>query len=190
MNFDSAPNPLALPDDIYLGEVGGVATNSRGDIFVYTRTGHPTVSMATARPVRARRIAAVSVRSQREIHARNRPGTLRVSVRRAGSRRSPGQRLGRRRDVGHGHEIRSAGRASRFSSGARRKRFRIRRARAGRAGAAKAEAAAVVVLPGQERSRTSSTVRPTSRGTRKATSSSPTAAATRASPSSRRTACS
>jgi 6-bladed beta-propeller protein len=50
MNFDSAPNPLTLPDDIYLGEVGGVATNSRGDIFVYTRTGHPTVSMATARP--------------------------------------------------------------------------------------------------------------------------------------------
>src|SRR6187401_3772092 len=50
INFDSAPNPLALPDDIYLGEVGGVATNSRGDIFVYTRTGHPTMSMATARP--------------------------------------------------------------------------------------------------------------------------------------------
>src|SRR5881296_3217362 len=50
INFDSAPNVLTLPDDIYLGEVGGVATNSRGDIFVYTRTGHPTMSMATARP--------------------------------------------------------------------------------------------------------------------------------------------
>ncbi len=50
LNFDSAPNPLVLPDDIYLGEVGGVATNSRGDIFVYTRTGHPTLSMGTARP--------------------------------------------------------------------------------------------------------------------------------------------
>jgi len=50
LNFDSASNPLALPADIYLGEVGGVATNSRGDIFVYTRTGHPTLSMATARP--------------------------------------------------------------------------------------------------------------------------------------------
>jgi DNA-binding beta-propeller fold protein YncE len=50
MNFDSAPNPLTLPDDIYLGEVGGVATNSRGDLFVYTRTGHPTMSMGTARP--------------------------------------------------------------------------------------------------------------------------------------------
>src|SRR5438445_450291 len=50
INFESAPNALTLPDDIYLGEVGGVATNSRGDIFVYTRTGHPTMSMATARP--------------------------------------------------------------------------------------------------------------------------------------------
>src|SRR5438105_11262519 len=50
INFDSAQNALTLPDDIYFGEVGGVATNSRGDIFVYTRTGHPTMSMATARP--------------------------------------------------------------------------------------------------------------------------------------------
>ena len=50
INFDSAPNPLTLPDDIYFGEVGGVATNSRGDVFVYTRTGHPTMSIASARP--------------------------------------------------------------------------------------------------------------------------------------------
>src|SRR6476469_6915290 len=48
ISFGSATNPLTLPDDIYLGEVGGVATNSRGDVFVYPRTGHPTLSMATA----------------------------------------------------------------------------------------------------------------------------------------------
>jgi hypothetical protein len=48
--FDSAPSPLTLPADIYLGEVGGVAANSRGEIFVYTRTGHPTVSIGTSRP--------------------------------------------------------------------------------------------------------------------------------------------
>src|SRR5436305_9301692 len=47
--FDSAANPLTLPDDIYLGEVGGVAANSKGDIFVYTRTGHPTISLGTSR---------------------------------------------------------------------------------------------------------------------------------------------
>ena len=48
--FDAVANLLNLPDDIYLGEVGGVATNSKGDIFVYTRTGHPTISIGTARP--------------------------------------------------------------------------------------------------------------------------------------------
>ncbi len=47
--FESAPNPLTLPDDVYLGEVGGVAANSKGDIFVYTRTGHPTISIGTSR---------------------------------------------------------------------------------------------------------------------------------------------
>src|SRR5450432_3220114 len=47
--FESAPNPLALPDDIYLGEAAGVATNSKGDIFVYTRTGHPTLAIGAAR---------------------------------------------------------------------------------------------------------------------------------------------
>ena len=50
IRFDSAPNPLQLPAGLYLGEVGGVATNSHGDIFVYTRTGHPTISIGTARP--------------------------------------------------------------------------------------------------------------------------------------------
>jgi DNA-binding beta-propeller fold protein YncE len=50
IRFDSAPNALQLPAGLYLGEVGGVATNSRGDIFVYTRTGHPTITTGTARP--------------------------------------------------------------------------------------------------------------------------------------------
>jgi hypothetical protein len=50
IKFDSAPNALQLPAGLYLGEVGGVATNSRGDIFVYTRTGHPTITTGSARP--------------------------------------------------------------------------------------------------------------------------------------------
>jgi hypothetical protein len=50
IKFDSVANPLQLPANIYLGEVAGVATNSRGDIFVYTRTGHPTITIGTARP--------------------------------------------------------------------------------------------------------------------------------------------
>ena len=49
IHYDSAANPLTMPDDIYLGEVGGVATNSQGELFVYTRTGHPTVSLGGSR---------------------------------------------------------------------------------------------------------------------------------------------
>ena len=36
--FDSAPNFLKLPPNLYLGEGIGVATNSKGNIFVYTRS--------------------------------------------------------------------------------------------------------------------------------------------------------
>jgi DNA-binding beta-propeller fold protein YncE len=50
IKFDSVPNAIQLPAGLYLGEVAGVATNSRGDIFVYTRTGHPTVTIGTMRP--------------------------------------------------------------------------------------------------------------------------------------------
>src|SRR6202161_2036300 len=39
--FDSVPNVLKLPADLYLGEVSGVAVNSKGHIFVYSR-GNPT----------------------------------------------------------------------------------------------------------------------------------------------------
>src|SRR5580698_10388241 len=49
IRFDSAADPLKFPDDVHLGEAAGVATNSKGDVFVYTRTGHPTVSLGGAR---------------------------------------------------------------------------------------------------------------------------------------------
>src|SRR5712671_6257960 len=35
--FDSVPNLLKLPDNMYLGEVSGVAVNSKGHIFVFSR---------------------------------------------------------------------------------------------------------------------------------------------------------
>ena len=47
--FDSAPNLLKMPADIHLGEVAGVATNSKGHLFVYTRTGNPTVGLGNSR---------------------------------------------------------------------------------------------------------------------------------------------
>ena len=36
--FESVPNLLQLPADLYLGEVAGAAVNSKGHIFVYTRS--------------------------------------------------------------------------------------------------------------------------------------------------------
>ena len=46
LNFPEIPfdavEPLTLPPNIHLGEAAGVATNSNGDIFVYTRTGTPS----------------------------------------------------------------------------------------------------------------------------------------------------
>src|SRR5690242_19021494 len=35
--FDSVPNPLRLPPNIYFGEVSGVAVNSKGHVFVLSR---------------------------------------------------------------------------------------------------------------------------------------------------------
>jgi hypothetical protein len=39
--FDTNADLLRTPIDVYVGEVGGVGANSKGQIFVYTRTGHP-----------------------------------------------------------------------------------------------------------------------------------------------------
>ena len=38
IRFEWAPNFLKLPANVYLGEGIGVATNSKGHIFVYTRS--------------------------------------------------------------------------------------------------------------------------------------------------------
>lgn len=47
--FQSVPDPLTLPDDVHFGEVAGVAVNSKGHIFVFSR-GNSTgpAYMATA----------------------------------------------------------------------------------------------------------------------------------------------
>ncbi len=47
--FEAAPNLLKMPADIHLGEVAGVATDSKGQLFVYTRTGNPTVGLGNSR---------------------------------------------------------------------------------------------------------------------------------------------
>jgi DNA-binding beta-propeller fold protein YncE len=46
--YDAA-DILKLPDNIHLGEAAGVATNSKGQIFVYTRTGAATAAVGASR---------------------------------------------------------------------------------------------------------------------------------------------
>ena len=47
--FDSNADLLRTPPDTHVGEVGGVAANSKGQIFVYTRTGHPYATLGDNR---------------------------------------------------------------------------------------------------------------------------------------------
>jgi hypothetical protein len=47
--FDTNADLLRTPFDIHVGEVGGVAANSKGQIFVYTRTGHPYATLGDNR---------------------------------------------------------------------------------------------------------------------------------------------
>src|SRR5438874_13135090 len=47
--FDSNADLLKLPDTIHLGEAAGVATNSKGHIFVYTRTGAAHAAVGSSR---------------------------------------------------------------------------------------------------------------------------------------------
>jgi len=48
--YDTAPGfALKMPADIHLGEAAGVATNSAGHVFVYTRTGNPTAGLGNSR---------------------------------------------------------------------------------------------------------------------------------------------
>jgi len=37
LQFESVPDPLTLPPDIHFGEIAGIATNSKGNVFVFSR---------------------------------------------------------------------------------------------------------------------------------------------------------
>jgi 6-bladed beta-propeller len=51
LQYDSNPDLLKFPDNIHMGEAAGVATNSKGDVFLYTRTGNPSMTLGTSRAV-------------------------------------------------------------------------------------------------------------------------------------------
>ena len=61
--FESVPNPLKLPNDIHLGEVAGIAVNSKGNSSCSPATdGHPHGTL---------RRSAARIRSGREVHLRS-----------------------------------------------------------------------------------------------------------------------
>ena len=77
IRFDSVPDPLKLPADLYLGEVSGIAVNSKAHIFVLSRgnTTGPAYAAAAAqllefgdgpftRPTRLGRDGFVRLRAQ------------------------------------------------------------------------------------------------------------------------------
>ncbi len=47
--FDTSADFLRTPPDTFVGEVGGVGANSKGQLFVYTRTGHPYATLGDNR---------------------------------------------------------------------------------------------------------------------------------------------
>src|SRR6185436_18222734 len=46
----TASDPLQLPRNVFFGAVAGVATDSKGHVFVYSRTGTPVATLGGARP--------------------------------------------------------------------------------------------------------------------------------------------
>src|SRR5882724_10248769 len=49
ISYEANADALQLPQGTYLGEVAGVATNSKGHLFVYTRTGHAVATLGDER---------------------------------------------------------------------------------------------------------------------------------------------
>ena len=73
--FDSVPNPLKLPPNMYFGEVSGVSVNSKGHVFVLSRgnTSGPAYAAAATQ--------LLEFDAQGQVHPRNRQEPLRLVVR-------------------------------------------------------------------------------------------------------------
>ena len=61
--FDSVPNFFKLPPDLYFGEGIGIATNSKGHVFVYTAAATRGCSSSTRTAPSSRRSARASTAS-------------------------------------------------------------------------------------------------------------------------------
>src|SRR6476646_5698271 len=80
--FDSVPNPLKLPPNMYFGEVSGVSVNSKGHVFALSRGN-------TSGPAYAAAATTLGIRRAGQVHPRDRQEPLRVVVRPHRQDRSP-----------------------------------------------------------------------------------------------------
>ena len=76
IRFDSVPDPLKLPADLYFGEVTGIAVNSKGHIFVFSRGN--TTGRRTPRPRRNSGIRAQTANSSARSAITSTPGPSRT----------------------------------------------------------------------------------------------------------------
>src|SRR5215475_216366 len=87
--YDSVANLLKLPPDMHLGEAAGVAVNSKGHIFVYSRGG-------SSPGLRQYRGTDPGMRPKRHLPARDRQEPLRLGLRAHRAHRQGRQHLGDR----------------------------------------------------------------------------------------------
>ena len=95
---------LKLPADIHLGEAAGVAVNSKGHVFVFSRGG------SSQGPAFANTAAQLyEFGAGRQVHPRDRQESLRLVVRPHGAHRPRRQHLGDRQGLGHDRQVQPAG---------------------------------------------------------------------------------
>ena len=102
--FESVPDFFKLPPGMNFGEVPGVAVNSKGHIFVFTRSNSangPAYAPAAAQ--------LFEFGPQRRIPARDRQGALRLVGSAQRAHRQGRQHLGHRQRLRHDHQVQSGG---------------------------------------------------------------------------------
>ena len=94
---EAVPNFFKNPPGIYTGENMGIATNSKGNIYIYHR---------------AYETRLFEVLAAGHVHPRDRPQQLRLRLRPRGPRRRGRQRLDDRRGLEHPHQVHPGGQAA------------------------------------------------------------------------------
>ena len=105
--FDANADLLKFPDNIHLGEAAGVATNSKGHIFVYTRTGPANATVGTSRTFYKAGSRLFEFDQTGKFVREIGQGVYGFNFAQGVRDRSAGQHLGRRRGFDAGDQVRS-----------------------------------------------------------------------------------